>query len=153
MVTCLHRRKAAGGQPMVERLAASRMSRRRAASIAPALFLVLAACSRASLLGGPGPEVEHHASPAEIERLAVAEPIAKFKSKEACKARLAALAHEHGGGEIVQISENEFRAYASQPWGDSAIHHEYSCVGKALTERSWGTRTGGSADAHADETH
>lgn len=133
--------------------AASRMSRRRAASIAPALFLVLAACSRASLLGGPGPEVEHHASPAEIERLAVAEPLAKFKSKDACKARLAALAHEHGGGEIVQISENEFRTYASQPWGDSAIHHEYSCVGKALTERSWGTKTGGSGAGHADETH
>ena len=153
MVTCLHRRKAAGGQPMVERLAASRMSRRRAASIAPALFLLLAACSRASLLGGPGPEVEHHASPAEIERLAVAEKVGKYKSKEACKARLAALAHEHGDGEIVQISENEFRAYASQPWGDSAIHHEYSCVGKALTERSWSSQSAGSDTHHAEETH
>lgn len=137
---------------MDDRAAASRMSRRRAASIAPALFLVLAACSRASLLGGPGPEVEHHASPAEIERLAVAEPVAKFKSKEACKARLAALAHEHGG-EVLQISEKEYRTYASKPWGEGAIHHEYSCAGTALTERSWTSMGGGEEARHAEETH
>jgi len=138
---------------MAERRAAIRISRRRAASIAPALFLLLAACSRASLLGGPGPEVAHHASPAESERLAVAEKVASFKNKEACRARLEALAHEHGGGEIVQISEYEFRAYASQPWGEGQIHHEYSCAGKALTERSWAAQAHAASAGHAEETH
>lgn len=138
---------------MVDRRAASRTSRFRTVSLAPVLFLVLAACSRASLLGGPGPEVEHHASPAALERLAVAEPVKTFDSKEKCRARLEALAHEHGGGEVVQISENEVRAYASQPWGDGQVHHEYSCVGKALTERSWSSHGAGGEAHHAEETH
>ena len=110
--------------------------------------LSLSGCSRASLLGGPGPEVVHHESPAETERLAVAEPVGKYKSTEACKARLAARSQEHGGGEIVQIAENEFRSYASQPWGEGEVHHEYTCVGKILTERSW--KTGGT---HAAPVH
>lgn len=135
----------------MDRSAGSRATRRRMRRAAPAVFLLLAACSRASLLGGPGPEVAHHASPAEMERLAVAEKVGKFKSKEACKARLAALAHRHGGGEVVQISEKEYRAYASKPWGEGEIHHEYSCAGKELTERSWSSK---SAEAHhGEETH
>jgi hypothetical protein len=128
------------------------MNRLRIRSLAPAACLLLAACSRASLLGGPGPEVEHHAAPAEIERLAVAEPVKSFDSKEACKARLEALAHEHGA-EVIKISEKEYRAYASKPWGESEIHHEYSCAGKDLTERSWGTKAGGADAHHAEETH
>ena len=124
---------------------------RRFKNLAPVACLLLAACSRASLLGGPGPEVAHHASPAEIERLALAEPVKSFDSKEACKARLEALAHEHGA-EVIKISEKEYRAYASKPWGEGEIHHEYSCAGKDLTERSWGTKPGGGTD-HAEETH
>ena len=122
----------------------------------PLALLVLTACSRESLIGGPGPEVAHHASPAEMERLAVAEPVKKFKTVEACKAHLEALGHEHGAAEIVQISEKEFRAYASKPWGESEIHHEYACNGKELTERSW-TAKSGETEAHdmhkAAETH
>lgn len=118
------------------------------AALLAAGALSLSGCSRASLLGGPGPEVVHHESPAETERLAVIEPVRKFKSAEACKARLASLGQEHGGGEVVQIAENEFRAYASQPWGAGEVHHEYSCVGKELSERSW--KSGG---GHATETH
>jgi len=137
---------------MDDRAPASCTSRFRAARFAPVLFLILGACSRASLLGGPGPEVAHHASPAAIERLAVAEPVRKFDSKEKCRARLAALAHEHGGGEVVEISANEIRTYASTPWGDGAVHHEYSCFGKALTERSWLSQGGGEAH-HAEEAH
>jgi hypothetical protein len=121
--------------------------------LTPAILLILAACSRASLLGWPGPEVAHHASPAQVERLAVAEPVKTFKTKEACKARLDALAHEHGGGEVVQISEKEYRAYASKPWGEGEIHHEYSCAGKALTERSWTSKAGGADAHHTGETH
>ena len=151
MLTCLHRHQAAGGQPMEDRAAAPIINR-RAASIAPALLLLLAACSRASLLGGPGPEVAHHPSPAESERLAIAEPLGKFKSNDACRARLETLAHEHGA-EIVQISEKEFRAYSSEPWGEGAIHHEYGCAGKLLTERSWRAQAAGAAADHADETH
>ena len=129
-------------------------SRRPAAAmLAPAFFLILGACSRASLVGGPGPEVEHHPSPAAMERLAVAEKRGKFKSKEACKARLEALAHEHGAAEVVQISESEYRAYASQPWGEGAIHHEYGCAGKQLTERSWMSGTEGAEAHHSEETH
>jgi hypothetical protein len=127
---------------------ATRMN--RTTRVGPVLLLLLAGCSRASLLGGPGPEVEHHASPAQSERLAVAEPVRKFDSKDGCRARLQALAGEHGG-EIVQISDNEYRAYASKPWGEKELHHEYSCVGKALTERSW---YAGAADAQlAEEAH
>jgi hypothetical protein len=124
-----------------------------AASAAPLALLMLTACSRASLLGGPGPEVAHHASPAEIERLAVAEPVKKFKTKDACKAHLEGLAHGHERAEFVQISESEFRTYSSKPWGDKEIHHEYSCVGKELTERSWASKPGGAEEHHAEEAH
>ena len=122
------------------------------ANVAPAFFLLLTACSRASLLGGPGPEVEHHASPAAIERLAVAEPVKKFDSEEACRARLEALAGEHGG-EVVQIAQNEYRAYASEPWGENEVHHEYSCVGEELSERSWSSHAAEAEAHHAEETH
>ena len=117
-------------------------------------LLVLAGCSRASLLGGPGPEVAHHASPAEAERLALPEPVRKFKTLAACRTHLESLAHEHGGsGEVVQISDIELRAYASQPWGEGEIHHEYACVGRELTERSWKVGAA-SAEAHgAEEPH
>jgi hypothetical protein len=137
---------------MDDRFAASSNSRRRALRAAPAAFLILAACSRASLLGGPGPEVEHHAAPAEIERLALAEPVKSFDSKEACKARLEALAHEHGA-EVIKISEKEYRTYASTPWGEGETHHEYSCAGKDLTERSWGAKADGADAHHAEEAH
>jgi hypothetical protein len=117
-------------------------------------LLLLTACSRASLLGGPGPEVAHHASPAEAERLAVAEPVRKFKTKDACKAHLASLSHGNEEAEVVQISETEFRTYSSKPWGEKEIHHEYSCVGKELIERSWSSKPGGAEEHHeAAEKH
>jgi hypothetical protein len=124
-----------------------------ASRAAPLALLMLTACSRASLLGGPGPEVAHHASPAEIERLAVAEPVKKFKTKDACKAHLEGLAHGHGGAEVVQISATEFRTYSSKPWGEKEIHHEYSCLGKELIERSWSSQAGGAEEHHAEEAH
>jgi hypothetical protein len=124
-----------------------------AARAAPVALLMLTACSRASLLGGPGPEVAHHASPAEIERLAIAEPVKKFKTKDACKAHLEGLAHGHGGAEVVQISETEFRTYSSKPWGEKEIHHEYSCLGKELTKRAWWSKAGEGEEHHAEEAH
>jgi hypothetical protein len=125
----------------------------RAACVAPLALLMLTACSRASLLGGPGPEVAHHASPAEIERLAVAEPVRKFKTKDACKAHLEGLAQGHEGAGVVQISKTEFRTYSSKPWGGKEIHHEYSCLGKELIERSWSSKAGGAEEHHAEEAH
>lgn len=112
---------------------------------APAFLLLaaavaLAGCSRASLLGGPGPEVAHHPSPAETERLAVLEEVRKFDGKDACKAHLATLAH---GAPLVEVSAKEVRAYHSA----AGVHHEYSCADKVLLERSW--RSGGES-VHAE---
>jgi hypothetical protein len=98
--------------------------------LAGTALLVLVGCSRASLLGGPGPEVAYHPSPAETERLAVLEEVRKFKTKDACKAHLASLAH---GAELVEVSAKEVRAYHSA----GGVHHEYSCTDKLLLERSW----------------
>ena len=129
----------------------------RAGIAALIVLAMLTGCSRASLLGGPGPEVAHHASPAESERLAVLEPVRKFKTLDGCKAHLQELSQEHGGGEMVQISDKEYRIYASKPWGESEIHHEYSCFGKELAERSWTARPGAAAGAHhegaAEDSH
>jgi hypothetical protein len=121
--------------------------------VACVVLLALAGCSRASLLGGPGPEVADHVSPAQSERLAVLEEVRKFKSKEACKAHLTRLAH---GAELVEVSAKEVRAYHAQ----GSVAHEYSCADKVLLERSW--KTDGelahaaaghqkAGDAHADD--
>ncbi len=114
----------------------------------PLAALLLVGCSRASLLGGPGPEVAHHASPAHAERLAELEPVAKFKTKDACRARLAQLAHIDDPAKLTKISDLEVRGYHSQGEGASQVHHEYSCVGKELLERSW---TGGHGGEHGAE--
>jgi hypothetical protein len=115
------------------------------------VLTALAGCSRASLLGGPGPEVAHHASPAESERLALLEEVRKFDSKDACKAHLKTLAH---GAELVEVSAKEVRAYHAA----GNVAHEYSCADKVLLERSWKTdgelaRAGGhrDGDAHSDD--
>lgn len=124
------------------------MSARHSTWIGVAALLLLAGCSRASLLGGPGPEVAHHASPAESERLALLEEKRKFDSKEACKAHLKTLAH---GAELVEVSAKEVRAYQSE----GEVHHEYSCADKVLLERSW--KQGGfevdAAAHHGDADH
>jgi hypothetical protein len=109
--------------------------------LAGLVCLALAGCSRASLLGGPGPEAAYHPSPAESERLAFLEEVRKFDSKDECKARLKTLAH---GAELVEVSAKEVRAYHSA----DGVHHEYSCADKVLLERSW--KEGG-ALAHAGE--
>jgi len=113
-------------------------------------WLVLAAlvastgCSRASLLGGPGPEVAHHTTPAETERLAVLEEVRTFDSKDACKAHLSGLAHR---AELVEVSAKEVRAYHSA----DGVHHEYSCADKVLLERSW--RSGAADTASKQDAH
>ena len=114
--------------------------------LAGLIVLALAGCSRASLLGGPGPEVAHHASPAETERLALLEKVRKFKSKDACKAHLATLAH---GSELVEISAKEVRAYHSE----GGVNHEYSCADKLLLERSWKSDGDTHAAAHHEPGH
>jgi hypothetical protein len=72
---------------------------------------------------------------------------------DACKAHLEGLAHGHGGAEVVQISETEFRTYSSKPWGEKEIHHEYSCLGKELTKRAWWSKAGEGEEHHAEEAH
>ena len=113
------------------------------------LMLALVGCSRASLLGGPGPEVVHHAVPAPSERLAVLEAKREFDSKADCKAHLATLAD---GAELVEVSAKEVRAYHSE----AGVHHEYSCADRQLLERSWRSddpdqSAGHGTDGHADE--
>jgi hypothetical protein len=116
------------------------------AVLSACLLLLLAGCSRASLLGGPGPEAAHHASPAHAERLAELETGPKFKTKDACRAHIAALAHLADPATLTKISDLEVRAYHTE--GD--VHHEYSCVGKQMMERSW---TGGHGGEHASTEH
>ncbi len=113
--------------------------------------LVLTGCSRASLLGGPGPEVAHHASPAESERLALLEAVRKFETKDECKSHIAQLAHV-GEDQLVKVSDAEVRAYHSAGEGASIVHHEYSCVGKQMLERSWTGHKSGIAHAPKDAT-
>lgn len=93
-------------------------------------LLALAGCSRASLLGGPGPEIVQHETPAPTERLALLEQKRKFKSKAACKAHLETLAH---GAELVEVSAKEVRAYHPE----AGVHHEFSCADRILLERAW----------------
>ena len=107
-----------------------------------AALLLLAGCSRASLLGGPGPEAAHHASPASSER--TAELVTK--TADACHAQLIALAHLDGPDRLIRISDLEVRGYHSTGEAAAAVHHEYSCVGGQLLERSW---TGASSAAQA----
>lgn len=102
-----------------------------------AVIALLSGCSRASLLGGPGPEGAHHASPAEIERLAVLEPGKKFDTPDECRQQLIALAHASSPEQLIQISKLEVRAYHTSGEGPSAVHHEYACLGKQLMARSW----------------
>lgn len=115
-----------------------------------AMLLLLAGCSRSSLLGGPGPEAAHHASPASSERLALLEAGKKFKSKDGCRQHLLTLAHASSPNELVRISDNEVRGYHSTGQGAAAVHHEYSCVGEQFMERSW---TGSPAQAHGAARH
>jgi hypothetical protein len=120
-------------------------------------LLLLAGCSRASLLGGPGPEAAHHASPAEIERLAELKTVKKFKSKDACRQHLMQVSHV-GSDQLIKISDLEVRAYHSTGEGSAAVHHEYSCVDKQLLERSWTGKASASpapehSDDHASEVH
>jgi hypothetical protein len=112
----------------------------------PLCALLLVGCSRASLLGGPGPEAKHHASPAHAERLAELETGRKFKSKDECRAHIATLAHVADAAALTKISDLEVRAYHME----GNVHHEYSCVGKQMMERSW---TGGHGDQHASAEH
>jgi hypothetical protein len=117
-----------------------------------ALLLLLVGCSRASLLGGPGPEAAHHASPAEIERLAELKTVKKFESKDECRQRLMAVAHVGSPDQLIKISDLEVRAYHSTGEGDAAVHHEYSCLDKQLVERSWtGKASAAGAPAHSDD--
>jgi hypothetical protein len=118
----------------------------------PLCTLLLVGCSRASLLGGPGPEAAHHASPAHAERLAELETGRKFKSKDECRSHIATLAHLADPAALTKISDLEVRAYHSE--GD--VHHEYSCVGKQMMERSWSAGHGhqhASAAQHGAEEH
>ena len=112
----------------------------------PACALLLVGCSRASLLGGPGPEVAHHASPAQSERLAELEAVRKFKSKDECRTHIATLAHLADAAALTKISDLEVRAYHTE----CDVHHEYSCVGKQMMERSW---SDGHGDQHAAAEH
>lgn len=112
----------------------------------PLAALLLVGCSRASLLGGPGPEAAHHASLAHEERLAELKSVKKFKSKDECRGHIATLAHVADPAALAKISDLEVRAYHTE--GD--VHHEYSCVGKEMLERSW---TGGHGGAHAAAGH
>lgn len=105
-------------------------SRQRARAALPLALLLLAGCSRASLLGGPGPEAAHHASPAHSERLAELKDVRKFKTKDACRQHLATLAYADDPAKLVKISDLEVRGYHSEGEGDAQVHHEYSCVGK-----------------------
>jgi hypothetical protein len=116
----------------------------------PVATLLLVGCSRASLLGGPGPEVAHHASPAHLERLAELHEVRKFKSKDECRRELATLAHAEDPAKLIKISDLEVRGYHSEGEGASQVHHEFSCVGKTLLERSW---TGGHGEHHAAAEH
>jgi hypothetical protein len=113
-------------------------------------LLALSGCSRASLLGGPGPEAAYHASPAHSERLAELKEVRKFKTKDACRQQLAILAHADDPAKLTKISDLEVRGYHSEGEGDAQVHHEYSCVGKQLLERSW---AGGHGGEHAATEH
>jgi hypothetical protein len=113
-------------------------------------ILLLAGCSRASLLGGPGPEVAHHASPAESERLAEIKEVRKFDTKDECRQHLLAVSHAASPEQLIKISELEVRSYHSTGEGAATVHHEYSCVGKQLLERSWtGKAAAPPAPAHS----
>ncbi len=112
----------------------------------PLAALLLVGCSRASLLGGPGPEAAHHASPAHAERLAELETGRKFKSKDQCRAHIATLAHVADPAALTKISDLEVRAYHTE----GEVHHEYSCVGKQMLERSWTGGHGGAEHASAE---
>ena len=122
----------------------------RACMALPLLLLALSGCSRASLLGGPGPEAAYHASPAHSERLAELKEVRKFKTKDACRQQLAILAHADDPAKLTKISDLEVRGYHSEGEGDAQVHHEYSCVGKQLLERSW---AGGHGGEHAATEH
>lgn len=102
-----------------------------------AAMLLLAGCSKASLLGGPGPQAAHHASPASSERTAELVAMRKFKTVEACHAQLIALAHLDGPDRLIRISDLEVRGYHSAGQGAATVHHEYSCFGAQMMERSW----------------
>jgi hypothetical protein len=116
------------------------------------LFLLLVGCSRASLLGGPGPEAAHHASPAESERLAELKALQKFKTKDECRQHLMTVSHAGSADQLIKISDLEVRGYHSTGEGSATVHHEYSCVGKQLLERSWsGKAPGAPASAHSAE--
>ncbi len=118
----------------------------------PLAALLLVGCSRASLLGGPGPEAAHHASPAHAERLAELKTGAKFKTKDQCRAHIATLAQLADPAALTKISDLEVRAYHSE----GEVHHEYSCVGKQMLERSWTGDHGGAEHAsaeHAGDSH
>jgi hypothetical protein len=123
-----------------------------------ALLLVLVGCSRASLLGGPGPEKAHHASLAESERVAELKAGKKFETKDECLQHLITVAHVASPDQLINISNLEVRAYHSTGEGPASVHHEYSCVDKQLLERSWSGKASSTAvpahsDDHASEVH
>jgi hypothetical protein len=47
---------------------------------------------------------------------------------------------------LTKISDMEVRAYHTE----GEVHHEYSCVGKQMLERSW---TGAHGEQHASAEH
>jgi hypothetical protein len=123
------------------------MNRTMFAMTLPILALAVG-CSSRSLLGGPGPAVAHHASPAASERLAEHEAVRAYKTAEQCRQGLVALAHVDPAA-LVEISKYEVRGYHSA--GD--VHHEYSCVGSKLLERSWKTASASPTAHHGPAEH